>query len=1129
MQCPRCQATNRADARFCRDCGQRLGVTCSACGARAEAASRFCDACGNPLAVPAAATPSHPRFASPEHYTPRHLAERILTERAAVEGERKQVTILFADLKGSLELVADRDPEDARELLDPVLDRMIEAVHRYEGTVNQVMGDGIMALFGAPLALEDHALRACYAALSMQAEIARLADDLRRSHGGRIQIRIGLNSGEVLVRAIGSDLRMEYSAIGLTTHLAARMEQLAPPGQTLLTAETLKLVEGYVQVLSEGSVGVKGLAQPMEAFRLLGTGQARTRLQAGATRGLTRFVGRQRELDAIGLALETAGGGRGQVLALVGDPGVGKSRLVWETVQSERVEGWLVLESRSVSYGRAAAYGPVRDLLRAFFRIGERDDRRVIQERVTAKILTLDRLLEETIAAVLSVLDAAPEASPFLALDPLERRQRTLDAIKRLLIRESLVQPLLVVVEDLHWIDSETQALLDSLVESLPSARILLLVNYRPEYHHTWSGRACYAQVRVDPLTLGGAEEFLAALLGPSPELAPVKELLMERTAGNPFFLEECVRTLVETGVVDGQRGGYRLVGPLDVIKVPPTVQAVLAARIDRLPPAEKSLLQTASVIGKDVSFPVLKAITDLPEGELRARLGDLQTSAFLHEVSLFPEVEYTFTHTLTHEVTYGGLVLERRRALHGRIVEALERLAPGHPGERVERLAQHAVRGAVWDKAVGYMREAGARAVEQSAYRQGIACFEQALEAQQHLPRTPEQLTMAVDLHFDLRNALFALGELEPILDHLTRARALAETLGDRRRLGWVAAYMTHYHWRMGDHARAIESGRRAVAIADELGDVALQTTNVNLGLAYYAVGNYPGGMESLQKTVRALEGQQRAQRLGWAGLPAVTSRAYLVACLAELGRFAEGIPVGEEAMRIAEHANHAFSLGQAYVNMGVLYLRKGDLPLATALLERGPNVSGLSKVSALSINIGATLGYAYALAGRLDEGIALLEDALERAGSKRIMARQSVWTTWLSEAYLLAGRHDDALALARRALTLTRDNGERGNEAHVIRLLGDLAARLGAVDAQDAEALYRQARALADALGMRPLAAVCALGLGAWYRAGERHAEAWPLLRGAADHFAAMQMPAWLARAEAALAETRPVPAAP
>jgi tetratricopeptide (TPR) repeat protein len=531
-------------------------------------------------------------------------------------------------------------------------------------------------------------------------------------------------------------------------------------------------------------------------------------------------------------------------------------------------------------------------------------------------------------------------------------------------------------------------------------------------------------------------------------------------------------------------------------------------------------LLQTASVIGKDVSFALLKAITDLPEGELRSHLADLQTAEFLLEVNLFPELEYTFKHTLTHEVTYGSLVQERRRTLHARIVGALEDLSVGHPGERLERLAQHALRGGVWDKAVRYLRQAGARAVSQSAYRQAITCFEQALGAQQHLPRTPEELAQAVDLRFDLRNALFALGQLDQILDHLNQARALAEALGDRRRLGWVAAYMTHYFWRMGDHARAIESGQRALAIAEELGDFALQTANVNVGLAYFAVGDYGRAIDCLRRTVSALEGASLGERFGWAGLPAVTSRAYLVGCLTELGRFAEGIVLGEEAIRIAEGADHAFSLGQACINLAVLYLRKGDLHLATTLLARGPTISGISKVSALSIGLTSTLGYAYALAGRLPEAISLLEEGVEQAAAKHIMARHSVWATWLSEAYLLAGRGDDALALARRTLAFTRDHGERGNEAHVLRLLGDIAARQGGREGQDAEALYRQAGAAAKALEMRPLLAHCQLDLGVWYRATGRLHDAQQTLAAAAEHFRSMEMTSGLARARAELA---------
>ena len=469
-----------------------------------------------PAAVPVSPLTPDP-VRAPLTYTPAYLAEKIFTSRAALEGERKQVTVLFADLKGSTELIEGLDPEEARRLLDPALHLMMDAVHRYEGTVNQVLGDGIMALFGAPVAHEDHAVRACYAALAMQAAMRRYAEEVRRTHGLEMQARVGLNSGEVVVRAIGNDLHMDYSAVGQTTHLAARMEQLATPGSIRLTAATLRLAEGLVQVNALGPFPVKGLAEPVEVCELVGASTIRRRLQASAARGLTRFVGRQQELAALQQALERAGAGHGQVVALVGEAGVGKSRLVYECVHAHQTPGWLVLESASVSYGKATPYFPVIDLLKRYCHVEERDDTRTIRAKVTGQVLTLDPALQDTVPALLALLDALPEDSPFLTLDPPQRRQRTLDALKRVLLRESQEQPLLLVFEDLHWIDSETQALLNSLVESLPTARLLLLVNYRPEYQHGWGSKTYYTQLRLDPLPPVSAEEFLHASAGGRP------------------------------------------------------------------------------------------------------------------------------------------------------------------------------------------------------------------------------------------------------------------------------------------------------------------------------------------------------------------------------------------------------------------------------------------------------------------------------------------------------------------------------------------------------------------------------------------------------------------------------------
>ncbi|HEX5022720.1 MAG TPA: adenylate/guanylate cyclase domain-containing protein, partial [Candidatus Binatia bacterium] len=697
MKCPNCEHENPLQAKFCLECGAKLAMACAKCGTELPAGAKFCLECGQAVnAQPVAAS----RFTSPESYTPKHLAEKILTSKSALEGERKQLTVLFADMKGSMELLADRDPEEARKLLDPVIEHMMEAVHRYEGTVSNLMGDGIMALFGAPLSHEDHAVRACYAALRMQESVKRYADGVRRTEGVPIQIRAGLNSGDVVVGAIGNDLKMDYTAIGQTVHLASRMEQMATPGSVMITDGTLQLAEGYVQVKSLGPVVVKGMNDPVDVYEVTGAGVARTRLQVAASRGLTRFVGRDTETEQLRKALEQARAGHGQVVAVVGEPGVGKSRLFYEFTHSHRTEGCLIVESGSVSYGKATPYLPVIDLLKAYFKIQDRDNQRDIREKVTGKLLTLDKTLEPGLPALLSLLDSAPEDQQWQNLDPLQRRQRTLDAIKRLFLRESQVQPLVLIFEDLHWIDSETQAFLDSMIDSLPTAPLLLLVNYRPEYQHGWGSKTYYRQLRIDPLPPESAEELLLATLGDDASLQSLKQLLIERTEGNPFFMEESVRTLVETKFLAGERGRYRLSGPLEITRVPATVHAVLAARIDRLALKEKRLLQSAAVIGKDVPFVLLQAIAEISEEELRRDLGHLQAAEFLYETRLFPDLEYTFKHALTHEVAYGGVLQERRRSLHANTVEAIERLYPDRLAEQVELLAHHTFHGELWEKA---------------------------------------------------------------------------------------------------------------------------------------------------------------------------------------------------------------------------------------------------------------------------------------------------------------------------------------------------------------------------------------------------------------------------------------------
>src|SRR5262245_27246975 len=780
MRCPRCQHENEAGAKFCEECAAPLARICVQCGRPLSATAKFCPECAHPTGLPTA-PPSTQRFASPESYIPKHLAERILSSKSSVEGERKLVTVLFADLKGSMELLAG-DPEEARKLIDPVLERMMEAIHRYEGTVSQVMGDGIMALFGAPLAHEDHAVRACYAALRMQASLSELAGRLLHSQGVTILARVGVNSGEVVVRSIGSDLHMDYTAVGQTTHLAARMEQIARPGAILITADTLKLAEGYVDVTPLGWVPIKGLSDPVEVFEVTGAGPVRRRLQAMARRGLTQFVGRGAEIEHLRRALQQAGDGRGQLVAVVGEPGVGKSRLFFEFTRSHRARDWLVLESGSVSYGKATPYLPIVELLKTYFRLEDRDDQRQIREKITGKLLTLDRALEASVPAFVALFDVPMDDQEWQASEPRQHRQRTLDGIKRLVLAESRVQPLLLVFEDLHWIDSETQAFLDTLVEALPTAPILLLVNYRPEYQHAWGGKTYYTQLRIDPLASESAEELLNALLGSDAALDPLRRLLIERTEGNPFFLEESVRALVETTALVGERGAYRLARAVRTLQIPATAQAILAARIDRLSPEHKRLLQAASVVGKDVPFALLQAVAEEGDDALRHALAVLQATEFLYETRLFPDVEYTFKHALTHEVTYGTLLLDRRRVLHARIVAAIEQLYADRLGEQIELLAHHAVRGEASEKAVVYLREAGTKAFRRSANSDAVSYFTRGLETIDRLPGDTERDRHELGLLLGLGPAIQALQGLgAPEAERVfSRARELSDRLGD-------------------------------------------------------------------------------------------------------------------------------------------------------------------------------------------------------------------------------------------------------------------------------------------------------------------------------------------------------------
>jgi predicted ATPase len=764
----------------------------------------------------------------------------------------------------------------------------------------------------------------------------------------------------------------------------------------------------------------------------------------------------------------------------------------------------------------------VIDLLKAYFQIDARDDGQKIREKVTGKLLRLDETLRPLLPALLALLGVAVEDREWRALEPPQRRRHTQEAIRRLLLRESQRRPLCLILEDLHWIDAESQAVLDRLVESLPTARLLLLLNYRPEYRHSWGTKTYYSQASIDSLPAASATELVGALLGADASLRPLPPLLIERTEGNPFFLEESVRTLVETGVLAGEPGRYRLARALGSIQVPATVQAVLAARIDRLPSPAKSLLQSASVVGKDVPFTELRAIAELPDQALREGLVHLQAAEFLYETRLFPDLEYAFKHALTHEVAYASVLHERQRALHARLVAAIETLYPDRLGEQVERLAQHALRGEVWAKAVAYLRQAAAKAVARSANREAVSCLEQALGTLTHLPESQETREQAIDLRLELQVPLNSLGEIERLLDYLRQAEPLARALGDLDRMGRVAAHMTFVLNVTGRPAEAAASGEQALAIARTVGDFGLEAqVNYRLGQAYRWLGEYPRAIAAFKRNVDALVGDLRTESVGMPGLAAVMSRAYMSWCLADLGEFPAALTVAEEAVRMAEATRDRYGLAFSQSRLGLIHLRRGDPERALPWLERSLDVSRRFNLEIQSLTTAASLGETRAASGATEEAFALLEQAAEQAASIRFFLLLPEILRALGEGSLLAGRLAEAGHTAERMLDLTRASGQRHSEGEALRILGEVHVRANPAEAGQAETRYREALGIAEQIGTRPLAARCHLGLGMLYRASGQLEAARHHLATAATMFRDMDMRPWLEKAQAATDE--------
>ncbi len=1066
MRCTKCGTESTTNRKFCAACGSPLSNRCPKCGADgAENApsSAFCEDCGAALAGNAASAATGSFQAASTDPEIRVTPERPDTS-TTLEGERKTVTALFADIKGSTELMEDLDPEEARAIIDPALKLMIDAAHRYDGYVVQSTGDGIFALFGAPVAHEDHPQRALYAALRMQEEMSRYSAKVIADGGMPIEARIGVNTGEVVVRSITTGAgQTEYTPIGHTTNLASRMQAVAPTGSIAISEQTRKFVEGYFQLKPRGPTRVKGLSGPVNVYEVTGIGPLRTRLQRAAGRGLTKFVGREREMEALRHAAEHAKSGHGQIVAAMAEPGVGKSRLCFEFKATSQ-SGWLVLETFSVSHGKASAYLPVIDLLRNYFRIASEDDERTRREKVNGKVLTLDRALEDTIPYLFSLLGIVEGDDPLAQMDGQVKKRRTLEAIKRIILRESLNQPLMVIFEDLHWIDEATQELLNLLADSIGTAKILLLVNYRPEYSHQWNSKTYYTQLRLDPLGQESAEEMLSALLGTSPAPATqspgasrerpardlqvagrvrvqdsiegLKRLIIERTEGNPFFMEEIVQALFEDGVLQ-RNGVVKLARPMNAVKVPATVQAVLASRIDRLPSDEKELLQTLAVIGREFALSLVRRVFDgRKNDELERMLAELQMAEFIYEQPATGDIEYIFKHALTQEVAYSSVLIERRKLLHERAGQALESMFGEQLDDHLGDLAHHYSRSDNVSKAVEYLGRAGQQALQRSAYAEAISSLSAAIDLLQKLPGSPERLQRELLLQLALGSGIMTVkGEAAPETERAyTRARVLCEQAGDPPELFPALWGLWLMHLLRGELRTAYELAERLMWRAQSAHDPALlQHAHTSLGDTFFWMGLLLPAREHFEMAISLYDPERHralAFRFGTVD-NGIICRSYTAGTLWYLGYPDQALKRLNEALASAQALSHPQSLAWAAIFVGVLRQYRREARAAQEAAEGAIALSAEHGFPDFLARATTLRGWAMAEQGHHEKGIAQIQEGLAASRATGSGLWRPHFLCLLAEACMEMGRLDEALSALTEALAAADEHENRFCEA--------------------------------------------------------------------------------------------------
>lgn len=1041
MKCPKCQFENRDGAKFCKKCGNKIELLCPSCKYSHQPDSTFCDECGHNLQEPEAL----PDFSEPQSYTPKFLADKILTSRSTIEGERKLVTVLFADVAGFTSMSEDLDPEEVHQIMDGCFQILMNEVHKYEGTVNQFTGDGVMALFGAPIAHEDHAQRACYAALSIQKAISEYGVNLKNNRCIDFKMRIGLNSGPVIVGAIGDDLRMDYTAIGDTTNLAARMENSAEPGTVLVSNNTYKITGNFFEFEVLKKIKVKGKEAPQEAFKLIRKSEVETRIAASVAKGLTRFVGRENTMNALIEAYNKTKSGSGQVIGMVGEAGVGKSRSLLEFRNQLTSGDYSFLEGRCLHYGSAMAYLPFLDILKSYFKITDDDLESLIKQKIEETILNLDPNLKGSLNPFHDLLSLKVDDEKYLQVEPAERKIRIFESLRNLFVKESQNKTLIIVIEDLHWIDKISEEFITYFIEWIQNTKILLILLYRPEYTHQWGSKSLYTKVGLTQLGSESSSLLVQAILEEREIVPELRELILKRAGGNPLFVEELTYNLIENGSIEKKNHQYILTKKASDIQVPDTLQGIIASRIDRVEESLKRVMQMASVIGREFAFRILESIMGMRE-ELKSNLLNLQGLEFISEKQLFPELEYIFKHALTQEVAYNSLLQNRKKEIHEKVARSIEILYPDRIEEYYELLAYHYRRSDNAQKALDYLDKANQKAARLNAMQEALNYFNEAMELLDTLEETPENQKCRISLICNQVMVFVQLLKFQDYYDLLNQFQTIVVGLDDTELSARFYSALSASEYFLGHFEQTIKIGTKAIELSESAGhpEYAYIAYWVILW-SYLWICDYDK-LHSLKEDVLGLL-EKKFELMLYVHAFITSSVAFY-----HMGQFDKAIKSSKEALKMAEKYSNSSYIAFACTFTAWPYIQKGDMAHASEYTE-----IALRNAKTPRDEILARAGHALNLtrSGDAHQGTEMLAEYVPMFQAVRYYTALGFVLCFLSEGYLLVDEYDKAVQTLESLLELSGTYNMKQSLGIAYYLFGEVALK---TDPQQAPTYFKK-----------------------------------------------------------------------